>query len=42
MDFKDDSILKVKWNSPNDKKENVLNFGIDMKDNNFIKIKDNH
>lgn len=42
LDFKDDSIMKVKWKSPNDGKENVLDIGIDLKDNSFIKIKDNH
>ena len=42
FDPKDNSIIKVKWNSPIDKKGNVLNINADPKKFNTIKIKDNH
>ena len=42
LDLKDNSILKIRWKSPNDKKENTLNINVDFKDANTIKIKDNH
>ena len=41
FDSKDNSILKIKWKSPNDKKENILDFRMDKEDY-TIKIKDNH
>lgn len=41
FDTKDNSILKIKWVSPNDKKENTLDVRSD-KENYTIKIKDNH
>lgn len=41
FDAKDNSLLKIKWNSPNDKKENTLDIRSD-KEKYTIKIKDNH
>ena len=40
FDLKDNSLIKVKWTSPTDKKENTLDIRFDK--NNSIKIKDNH
>lgn len=39
---KDKSVLKLRWFSPNDKKENVIDFKNDFSNDNFIEIKDNH
>ena len=41
FDIKDNSIIKIKWTSPNDKKENTLNIRSDKEDY-TIKIKDSH
>ena len=41
FDSKDGSIIKIQWNSPNDKKENTLDIRSD-KEKYTIKIKDNH
>lgn len=41
FDPTDTSIFKIKWESPNDKKENTLDIKSD-KENYTIKIKDNH
>jgi hypothetical protein len=42
FDINNDSILKLKWQSPNDKKMNVIDFTTDPEKGNTIKIKDNH
>ena len=42
FDINNDSILKLKWQSPNDKKMNVIDFTADPEKGNTIKIKDNH
>lgn len=42
FDPKDSSIMKVKWNSPNDKKGNILDINADPKKFNTINIEDNH
>lgn len=42
FDAKDSSIMKVKWNSPNDKKGNELNMNVNPKKFNTIEIEDNH
>lgn len=42
FDITDNFIVKVKWKSPIDKKDNTLNINADIKEVNFIKIKDNH
>lgn len=42
LDWNDDSILKVRWKSPNDKKSNLFNLIVNMNDDDFLKIKDNH
>ena len=34
--------MKVKWNSPNDKKGNILDINADPKKFNTINIEDNH
>lgn len=41
FDIKDNSIIKIKWTSPNDKKENTLDIRSDKEDY-TIKIKDSH
>lgn len=41
FDSKDNSILKIKWKSPNDEKENTIDFRSD-KEKYTIKIEDNH
>ena len=41
FDPRDTSILKIKWNSPNDGKPNTVDIRAD-KENYTIKIKDNH
>lgn len=42
FDTKDNSVLKLKWQSPNDRKMNELNFVNDENGGNTINIKDNH
>lgn len=42
FDTNDDSVLKFKWRSPNDRKMNELNFVNDGNGGNTINIKDNH
>ena len=42
FDTKDNSIFKFKWQSPNDKKMNEINFVDEPNNGNTIKIKDNH
>lgn len=42
FDTNDDSVLKFKWRSPNDRKMNELNFVNDENGGNTINIKDNH
>lgn len=42
LDFKDDSIMKIKWKSPNDNKQNTVDFNVDFSKDDFIKMKDNH
>lgn len=39
---RDNSILKIAWNSPNDNKSNLFNLLVDFKDPAWIRIKDNH
>ena len=40
FDLNDNSLIKIKWTSPTDNKENILDIRLDK--NNSIKIKDNH
>lgn len=42
FDPKDSSIIKSKWNSPNDNKGNILDINTNPKKFNTIEIKDNH
>lgn len=42
FDAKDSSIMKAKWNSPNDKKGNTLDINVNPKKFNTIEIEDNH
>lgn len=42
IDFYNNSIVNVKWESPNDKNENVLDININLKDKDMVKVKDNH
>ena len=42
MDFKDNSIVNVKWSSPNDKKANNLRIVANFKDANFVRVRDYH
>jgi len=42
FDLKDNSIVDVKWNSPNDKKYNNVRITADFRDFNFVTIRDNH
>ncbi len=39
---KDFNILNIKWNSPNDNKENNFNINVDPRKFDTIEIKDNH
>lgn len=41
FDPTDNSIMKIAWNSPNDKKQNIVNFLMDWEPY-TIRIKDNH
>lgn len=41
FDPKDTSIFKVDWKSPNDKKQNTLDFNLNPRGE-TIKIEDNH
>ena len=42
FDPSDSSIMKISWNSPNDGKNNLVNFLLDWEQPYDIKIKDNH
>ena len=42
FDINNKSVLKFKWQSPNDKKMNEINFTTDSEAGNTIQIKDNH
>lgn len=38
----DNSIMKITWKSPNDKKENLVNMLLNPLDFSTMRIKDNH
>lgn len=42
FDPSSNSIMKLTWQSPNDKLYNMVNFYVDPNDNTFMKIKDRH
>ena len=42
FDRKDNSILKIKWKSPNDKKGNTFDVNVNPKKFNTIEIQDEH
>ena len=42
LDWDDNSIVKLKWKSPNDKKSNLFDFLVDFGNNNDMIIRDFH
>lgn len=42
FDPKSNSIMKLTWQSPNDKLYNMVNIYVDPNDNTFMRIKDRH